>query len=264
VKLVQRLANILAFERRCIRSSFVAQVRRTLPVRLHLRALLARRIDALDASGYLRDATLAVPILLGLLVLSPAVARAAEGYQVYESTAASVNGEVLFVSDVAREACFLRCAAMPGTVGEILSPRGVRDRLILDTLALQEQRKLLLGTVDNTTLEGSAREAETRMAACSSPCKREIAPGGTREWIRRKLLLRDFFNRRVAVFVEVKDDDVGKELARRSSARGNGAIPTLEEVRKEMLDARIAQEIRNWQTRAASKSRMILSPMEDR
>ena len=56
--LVQRLANTLAFERRCIRSSFVAQVRRTLPVRLHLRALLARRIDALDASGYLRDATL--------------------------------------------------------------------------------------------------------------------------------------------------------------------------------------------------------------
>src|SRR3989304_5352497 len=55
--LVQRLANTLAFERRCIRSSFVALVRRSLPVRLHLRALLARRIDALDASGYLRDAT---------------------------------------------------------------------------------------------------------------------------------------------------------------------------------------------------------------
>ncbi|MDO8737856.1 hypothetical protein, partial [Candidatus Deferrimicrobium sp.] len=47
--LVQRLANTLAFERRCIRSSFVALVRRTLPVRLHYRALLARRIDALDA-----------------------------------------------------------------------------------------------------------------------------------------------------------------------------------------------------------------------
>jgi len=60
--LVQRLANTLAFERRCIRSSFVALVRRTLPVRLHLRALLARRIDALDASGYLRDATLGIPI----------------------------------------------------------------------------------------------------------------------------------------------------------------------------------------------------------
>jgi hypothetical protein len=205
-----------------------------------------------------------VPILLGLLVLSPAVARAAEGYQVYESTAASVNGEVLFVSDVAREACFLRCAAMPGTVGEILSPRGVRDRLIIDTLAFQEQRKLLLGTVDNTTLEGYTREAESRMAACSSPCKREIGTGETREWIRRKLLLRDFFNRRVVVFVEVKDDDVRKEFVRRSSAPGNGAKPTEEQVRDEMRDARIAQEIRNWQSRAASKSRLILSPMEDR
>jgi hypothetical protein len=205
-----------------------------------------------------------VPILLVLLFLSPAAARAAEGYQVYESTAASVNGEVLFVSDVAREACFLRCAAMPGTVGEILSPLGVRDRLVLDTLALQEQRKLLLGTVDNTTLKGVAQEAESRMAACASPCKREIGPGETLDWIRRKLLLRDFFNRRVAVFVEVKDDDVQKELARRSSAPGDGAKPTEEQVRDEMRDARIAQEIRNWETRAASKSRLIFSPLEDR
>ncbi|HEX7518707.1 MAG TPA: hypothetical protein VF325_00380, partial [Candidatus Deferrimicrobium sp.] len=168
-----------------------------------------------------------VPILLGLLFLSPAAGSAVEGYRVYESTAASVNGEVLFVSDVAREMCFLRCAAMPGTKEEILSAREVRDRLILDTLALQEQRKLLLGTVDNAALDGYAREAESRMAACSSLCKQEIAPGETREWIHRKLLLRDFFNRRVAVFVEVKDDDVEKELARRSSAPGSGAIPSL-------------------------------------
>jgi hypothetical protein len=203
-------------------------------------------------------------LLLAFLFLSPAAARAVEGYRLYESTAASVNGEVIFVSDVTREACFLGCAAMPGTGEEILSLRQARDRLILDMLALQEQRKLLLGAVDNAALEGYAREAESRMAACSSPCQREIAPGETREWIRRKLLLRDFFNRRVAVFVEVKDDDVRKELARRSSSPGNGAEPTLEEVRNEMLDARIAQEIRNWQTRAASKSRLILSPMEDR
>lgn len=198
------------------------------------------------------------------LFLSPAAGRAAEGYRVYESTAASVNGEVLFVSDIAREACFLGCAAMPGTGKEIVSLREARDRLILDTLALQEQRKLLLGAVDNAALEGATREAESRMAACSSPCGREIAPGETREWIRRKLLLRDFFNRRVAVFVEVKDGDVRRELARRSSAPGNGAKPTWEEVRREMLNARIAQEIRNWQSRAASKSKVILSPLEDR
>lgn len=203
-------------------------------------------------------------ILLVLLSLSPAAARADEGYRVYESTAASVNGEVLFVSDVAREACFLRCAAMPGSREEILSLREARERLVLDTLALQEQRKLLLGAVDNVTLEGYAREAGSRMAACPFPCKREIAPGEAREWIRRKLLLRDFFNRRVAVFVEVKDDDVRREVARRSSAPGSGANPTWEQVRDEMVEARIAQEIRNWKTRAASKSRLILSPLEER
>jgi hypothetical protein len=203
-------------------------------------------------------------ILLVLLFLSPAAARAAEGYRVYESTAASVNGEVLFVSDVAREACFLGCAAMPGTGEEILSLRDARDRLILDMLALQEQRKLLLGAVDNVTLEEYVREAESRMAACSSPCRREIAPGETREWIRRKLLIRDFFNRRVAVFVDVKRADVRREVERRSASPGNDAVPTREEVREEMLDARIAQEIRNWQTRAASKSRIVISPMEDR
>jgi hypothetical protein len=205
-----------------------------------------------------------VPILLGLLFLSPAAGRAAEGYRVYESTAASVNGEVLFVSDVAREACFLRCAAMPGTEEEILSAPEARDLLILDVLALQEQRKLLLGTVDNAALAGYAREAESRMTACPSLCKQEIAPGETREWIRRKLLLRDFFIRRVSVFVEVKDDDVRRELASRSSAPGSGAESTWEQIRDEMLDARIGQEIRNWQSRAASKSRVVISAPEDR
>jgi hypothetical protein len=205
-----------------------------------------------------------VSIFLVLLFLSPAAARAAEGYRAYESTAASVNGEVLFVSDVAREVCFLGCAAMPGSKGENLTAHDARDRLVLETLALQEQKKLLLGTVDNVALEGYVREAESRMSACASPCKGGITPGELREWIRRKLLLRDFFTRRVAVFVEVKDDDVRRELARRSSSTGDGAKPTEEQVRAELRDARIAQEIRNWETRAASKSRLILSPMEDR
>ena len=205
-----------------------------------------------------------VSILLGLLLLSPGAARAVEGYRVYESTAASLNGEVLFVSEVVREACFLRCAAMPGTREEDRTLPEARNRLILDTLALQEQRKLLLGAVDNASLERTAREAESRMSACPHPCKLEITPGETREWIRRKLLIRDFFERRVAVFVEVKDEDVRKELARRTSAPGKGVEPSLEEVRDELRAARIAEEIRNWQSRAASKSRLILSPMEDR
>jgi hypothetical protein len=205
-----------------------------------------------------------VCVLLALLLRYPELGRAAEGYRVYESTAATVNGEVLFVSDVVREACFLGCAAMPGTGAETLSLREARDRLILDTLALQEQRKLLLGSVDNATLEANAGEAESRMAACPAPCARGIAPGETREWIRRKLLIRDFFERRVAVFVDVKREEVRKELARRPPTPGADPKATRKEVREEILDARIAQEIRNWQTRAASKSRIILSPLEDR
>jgi len=200
-------------------------------------------------------------ILLGLLFLAPAAARSADGFRIYESTVASVNGEVLFLSDVEREACFYRCAAMPGSEEETLSAGETRDRLVLDALALHEQGKLLLGTVDNAVLEGHAREAESRMAACTSSCKDGIPPGETREWIRRKLLIRDFFNRRVAVFVEVKDDDVAKELRERSSSPGNATEWTSEQIRDEMFDARVAQEIRNWQTRAASKSRVILSPM---
>jgi len=97
--LVQRLANILSFERRCIRSSFVAQVRRTLPVRLHLRALLARRIDALDASGYLRDATLPrrfSPLILAacfLLACSP------RSYVVSRMADAASSGGDVFARD---------------------------------------------------------------------------------------------------------------------------------------------------------------------
>jgi len=45
----------------------------------------------------------------------------------------------------------------------------------------------------------------------------------TREWIRRKLLIREFFSRRVAVFADVKRDDVQKEFERRSSSPDNGA-----------------------------------------
>lgn len=204
------------------------------------------------------------PILLWIALLLPAAAYAADGFRMFESTVASVNGEVLFLSDVEREACFRRCAALPGSSGEILSLRETRDRLILDTLALQEQRKLLLGTVDNATLDPYAREADSRMEACASSCKRGISRGEIREWLRRKLLLRDFFTRRVAVFVEIKDDDVTKEFERRKAEAGGGPAPDREQVRDEMYEARVAQEIRNWETRAASKSRIVLSPMEER
>ncbi|HEX9849712.1 nodulation protein NfeD, partial [Candidatus Deferrimicrobium sp.] len=83
-----------AFERRCIRSSFVAQVRRTLPVRLHLRALLARRIDALDASGYLRDATLLAAIAFLLAVPGVAHPAGPAGKGVLVATIAAPIGPV--------------------------------------------------------------------------------------------------------------------------------------------------------------------------
>src|SRR3970040_3094483 len=96
---VWRLANILAFERRRIRSSFVALVRRTLPVRLHLRALLARRIDALGASGYLRDATLTLATIAAAgaaLLLSAGAAFP----RVIDGVVSLVNEEPVTFSEV--------------------------------------------------------------------------------------------------------------------------------------------------------------------
>jgi hypothetical protein len=200
--------------------------------------------------------------LAALLLLAAPGASALDGYRVYESTAASVNGEVLFLSDVVREGCFYRCAAMPGSDPEVLTLREARDRLIADVLVLQEQKKLALGQVDNATLSAYAAEATVRMAACGSPCTADIRREQIRSWVERKLVIRDFFNRRVGMFVEVGDEDVEREIRRRVAAGGN-ADPTTEQVREEMVDAKVAQEVRNWYDRAASKSRIVLSPMEE-
>ena len=63
----------------------------------------------------MRRRAASAPGIAALLLLAATGASALDGYRMYESTAASVNGEVLFLSEVAREACFHRCAAMPGT-----------------------------------------------------------------------------------------------------------------------------------------------------
>ncbi len=107
--------------------------------------------------------------ILFLLVLSAALsslraASAFDGYRLYEGTAASVNKEVLFLSDVIRERCLLSCAAMPGVTPEELSFAEARDRLIADTLALQEHRKLALGQVDDAVLAKQVEEALARMS----------------------------------------------------------------------------------------------------
>jgi hypothetical protein len=120
---------------------------------------------------------------------------------------------------------------MPGSEPETLALPEVRDRLITDTLVIQEQKKLALGQVDNGVLLGYAKEAAARMAACGSPCSADIRPEDTRAWVERKLLIRDFFTRRVGMFAEVGDEEVDRE-------------------------------VRNWYDRTASKARIVLSPLE--
>ncbi|HEX9190473.1 MAG TPA: hypothetical protein VF847_00145 [Candidatus Deferrimicrobiaceae bacterium] len=201
--------------------------------------------------------------LSALFLLAAPCASALDGYRLYESTAASVNGEVLFLSDVAREGCFHRCAAMPGSDPEVLNPQEARERLIADLLVLQEQKKLALGQVDNATLSAYAAEALARMAACGSTCRADIRPEEIRSWVERKLVIRDFFNRRVRMFVEVSDEDVEREIRRRTGAGGSAAL-TADTVREELLEEKMAQEMRNWYDRAASKARVVLSPLEDK
>ena len=203
-----------------------------------------------------------VLFLLLLTLLSPPAARAADGYRFLEGTAASVNKEVLFVSDVRRERCLLRCAAMPGSEKENLSLEEARSRLIADTLALQEHEKLALGQVDNATLADRVREAQARTAGCDLACREGISPGEIGKWVERKLLVRDFLRRRVGAFIEVKDDDVRREYQRRSAGGAAPAGLTQEMVRQELLEEKIDKEVRNWQARAASKSTITLSPME--
>ena len=202
-------------------------------------------------------------LLAALFLLAAPGASALDGYRVYESTAASVNGEVLFLSDVAREECFHRCAAMPGSDPEVITPQEARDRLVSDVLVLQEQKKLALGQVDNTALSAYAAEAVARMAACGSPCRDDIRPEEIRAWVERKLVIREFFNRRVGMFVEVSDEDVEREIRHRTPAGGNVEL-TEDQVREELQEAKVAQEVRNWYARTASKARIVLSPLGEK
>ena len=203
-----------------------------------------------------------VLLLLLLPVLFPRGALAVDGYRQFEGTAALVNKEVLFFSDVLRERCLLACAAMPGGKAELLSLDEARGRLISDTLALQEQGKLGLGQVDNAVLADQAAAALARAEKCGSPCRGGIPPGEIVKWVERKLLIRDFLRRRVGVFVEVKDEDVQRELQRRTALGDAGPGLSGEKVRQELLEEKIGKEVRNWQARAASKSTITLSPME--
>ncbi len=186
------------------------------------------------------------------------------GYRLAESAAASVNGEVIFLSDVVREACFYRCGLVSGSPEAEVSLARARDRLIADTLVLQEQRKLGLGAVDNAALAASAAEGAARLAACASPCARTIDGQALRDFFQRKALVKEFLARRLAVFVEVSDEDVQREIEKNRS-RGDAKPQDLdaEAVRRALMEQRTATAIRNWYERTASKSRILLSPMAE-
>jgi hypothetical protein len=188
-----------------------------------------------------------------------------EGYQLYEATAATVNGEVIFLSDLDREACLKACGAFPGDEAVGVSLSEARDGMIADILVRQQEEKLGLGTVDNAVLQETAARAMDITGACSIPCAREISDGQVREYAARKLLVREFLRNRVSVFVDVNEEEVEREIERRASRTGKspGEIPK-DAVRKELLDEKAAREIRNWFDRATSKSRILVSPLEER
>ncbi len=186
-------------------------------------------------------------------------------YRLYEATAATVNGEVLFLSDVVRERCLIGCGAFPGDERAVLSPPEARNRLIADTLVRQEEEKLALGTIDNAALQEAEAGALDIMRACPSPCAREVSGGQVREYAARRLLVREFLRNRVSVFVDVSEEVVQREIEHRASRTGvpAGDIPA-DVVRKELFDEETARETRNWFDRATSKSKILLSPLEER
>ncbi len=199
-----------------------------------------------------------------LALLIPAASSADDGFRLLDATAASVNGEVIFRSDVDREACFYRCGAFPGDEPVPMTPLQARDKLISDALVLQEQKKLGLGAPDNAALAEAAAGTTARLGACGDPCARKIAGAQAREFAARRLTVREFLAKRISVFIDVSDDDVAEEIRRRE--RGGDAAPgdlAPEKVRVSLFRERAAREIRNWYERAASKSRISLSPLEE-
>jgi hypothetical protein len=187
------------------------------------------------------------------------------GYRLFEATAATVNGEVVFLSDVVRESCLRACGAFPGDKPVVLSLPEARDKLIADILVRQEEEKLALGTVDNTALQKAAAEASAAMASCSLPCAKDVSAEEVRDYVARRLLVQEFLRERFSAFVDVKEEDVEREVARRAARSGVRPedVPR-EAVRKELLEESSAREIRNWFERATSKANIMLSPLEER
>jgi len=213
-----------------------------------------------------------LPVLLagGIVFAIPLPPAGAEetgtkGFRLFDAMAATVNGEVLFLSGVIREACLSKCGVFPGDEPVELSLSASRDRLVADTLVMQEQEKLELGAVDNAALREAAARAWDILERCPSSCAKEILPGQVRDYVERRLLVRDFLRKRVSVFVDVSEEEAQREIQRRASRLGTSPAEISEgTVRKELLEEKAAREIRNWFDRATSKSRILLSPLEER
>jgi hypothetical protein len=198
-----------------------------------------------------------------LLALSGTCAAAPDGYRAIESVAASVNGEVVFLSDVEREACFYRCGTVPGQAPQEMSLSRAREKLIADTLVLQEAKKLGLGTVDNAALASSTAESLSRTRKCAYPCAVAVTEAEIRDLVLRRLLVRDFLERRIAVFIEINDEEVRREIGQRSQAGAPPEELAEEVVRKSLYAEKAAVEIRNWFARSTSRSRIVLSPLSE-
>ena len=190
-------------------------------------------------------------------------AAAPEGYRRIEAVAASVNGEVIFLSEVAREACFYRCGAVPGQAAQEIPLSVAREKLVADMLVLQEQKKLALGGVDNAALPGAAAEALSRMRRCASPCASAITEADARDLLQRRLLVRDFLRQRIAGFIEVNEEEVRREIEQRSRSGAPPEERTEEVVRNRLYEEKAAAELRNWFARTTSKSRIVLSPLPE-
>lgn len=208
----------------------------------------------------MRQAVLAV---LVSLLISGTCAGDPGGYRLIESGVASVNGEVIFLSDVVREACFHRCGIFPGMAARELSLSRARDNLIADVLVLQEQKKLDLGGPDNTAMAEAIAKAAARKAECASPCAAALSGAEIRDFLQRRTLVREFLEKRVEVFIEVNDEEARREIVKRTRAGASPDDIREEKVRKELFEEKVTSGLQSWYARAASKSRIVLSPLEE-
>jgi hypothetical protein len=144
-----------------------------------------------------------------------------------------------------------------------MTPSRAREKLIADMLVLQEQRKLGLGGADNAALADAFAKAAARKGGCASPCASALSDAEIRDFLQRRILVRDFLEKRVAVFIEVNDEEARREIV--SRARVGAAPGDLQEdkVRRDLFDGKVASGVQSWFARAASKSRIVLSPLEE-